>query len=52
MEESKYVPYDIILKVAGKPFHCSCGCNVFRKLDPDHPNDYTCNACRAVYTSE
>ena len=42
-------PRNTMLEVAGKPFYCPCGCNVFQKLDPNNPNEYTCNACEATY---
>ena len=45
----KYVPEDVVVRVAGKLFRCSCGCNVFRHLDPDYPDEYTCNSCGATY---
>lgn len=40
-----------ILKVAGKPFRCECGCNVFKHLSVDRTR-YKCNACDAIYQSE
>ena len=48
-QEANEQPRNIMLEVAGKPFHCFCGCNVFRKLDPNNPNKYTCNACEETY---
>jgi len=47
--EANEQPRNILLKVAGKSFRCSCGCNIFQKLDPDNENEYTCNACHATY---
>lgn len=49
--EANEQPRNILLKVAGKSFRCSCGCNIFQKLDPDNENEYTCNACHATYES-
>ena len=49
--ECKRKASNILLKVAGKSFRCSCGCNIFQKLDPDNENEYTCNACHATYES-
>ena len=49
VEAKKYVPEDVVVRVAGKLFRCSCGCNVFRHLDPDYPDEYTCNSCGATY---
>lgn len=42
------------ITVAGEPFVCACGCNVFRLthagLDHADPVDtYECNACRRCY---
>jgi len=39
----------LVYSAAGKVFRCSCGCNVFQKLDPDFPEAYTCNACGTTY---
>lgn len=39
------------LKVAGKPFRCECGCNVFHKPDKAKLEWYKCNACGTVYES-
>jgi len=50
MEREKANP-NCLLKVEGKPFRCSCGCNVFH-----HPtNDadlYECNACGTQYEAD
>jgi ribosomal protein L37AE/L43A len=35
-----------MVRVAGKPYHCSCGANVFSKLSSD---TYRCNGCGATY---
>lgn len=41
---------DVIVRMPnGRLFRCGCGCNVFRKLNPNNPNEYTCNACEATY---
>jgi hypothetical protein len=47
---------NILLKVAGKPFRCSCGCNVFHHPKPDEGEEvdddiYICNACETEYSS-
>lgn len=39
-------PGAVQLKVAGKPFRCRCGGNVFRKNILDH---YVCNSCGTSY---
>ena len=41
--------HDVLLKVAGKAFYCSCGCNVFKKHNAVSPFKYTCNACGTTY---
>jgi len=40
-----------MLRVAGKRFACTCGCNVFTKLDDDDEiaTMYRCNACGVMY---
>lgn len=38
-----------MLTVAGKPFRCECGGNVFAKAEP---STYTCNSCHAQYSSD
>lgn len=35
-----------LLKELGKPYRCSCGCNVFVKF-PE--NKYMCNACEQLF---
>jgi len=35
-----------IIKVNGKGFRCSCGCNVFIKIDK---TKYKCNVCGKVF---
>jgi hypothetical protein len=39
----------VMPKVAGKGFRCSCGCNVFTKYETGR---YRCNSCRVCYESE
>jgi len=39
----------VMPKVAGKGFRCSCGCNVFTKYEIGR---YRCNSCMACYESE
>ena len=39
-----------ILKVGGKHFRCSCGCNVFH--DVGVKGLYICNACSSQYANE
>jgi uncharacterized Zn-finger protein len=39
------------LKVAGKPFHCPCGCNVFHHPNTD-ADEFRCNACSTTYSAE
>jgi hypothetical protein len=41
---------DTMVFLAGQEqsFHCSCGCNVFKRVKP-HELRYRCNSCRAVY---
>jgi len=53
MPDEKETPEpNILLKVAGKPFSCNCGCNVFNKPKPvSDPDRYACNACAAEYTA-
>lgn len=41
---------NVLLKIAGKPFYCECGCNVFH-----HKDDwdiFICNACQSEYETE
>lgn len=42
-------PY-ITLTVAGKPFYCKCGCNVFQHIDYDK-SKFSCSNCKTEYTS-
>ena len=49
IEEHKKNP-NILLKVAGVPFHCPCGCNVFHHVDDD--SVYICNSCKTEYEAE
>ena len=39
----------VMPKVSGKRFRCSCGCNVFTKYETGR---YRCNSCRTCYESE
>lgn len=39
---------DIMLRVAGKRFRCSCGCNVFQHPEGE-PDIYRCNSCNKEY---
>ena len=43
--------WQFTLKVAGKPFYCRCGCNVFHKPDIGNLDKYRCNACGLNYES-
>ena len=38
-----------MLKVDGKSFYCSCGCNVFTEYSKEK---YKCNSCDTCYESE
>lgn len=40
------------VRVAGKPFICECGCNVFTKINMCTYNRYVCNSCRAGWVGE
>lgn len=53
MPDEKETPEpNILLKVAGKPFRCDCGCNVFNQPKPvSDPGRYVCNACATEYTA-
>lgn len=42
---------DVMVKISGKSFRCSCGCNVFRHFEGD-PKLYQCNACEVLYRGE
>lgn len=39
----------VLLKVAGRPFRCNCGANVFRRFTN---GQYQCNACEQLYEGE
>ncbi|HHX6500967.1 TPA: hypothetical protein ACVGJ1_002840 [Pseudomonas aeruginosa] len=43
---------NFMVKVGGKPFRCSCGCNVFHKPNRDEPEHYKCNSCGTEYASD
>ena len=38
-----------LLRVAGKPFRCSCGSNVLHKPDKNKLELYKCNGCGATF---
>jgi len=47
---------DVMVKIKGVSFRCTCGCNVFR-VDPDYQNPdgsvrYICNSCKAWWIGE
>lgn len=42
-------PIATMITLAGKPFRCHCGCNVFMKFSQ---TKFVCNACREEYQSE
>jgi hypothetical protein len=37
--------HQFMLKEAGKPYRCECGCNVFHKPDDQRLHIYECNSC-------
>lgn len=39
---------NILLKIAGKPYRCECGCNVFHHPGTD-ADVYSCNACKRSF---
>lgn len=39
----------VMLKVAGRPFRCNCGANVFRRFTN---GQYQCNSCDTLYEGE
>lgn len=39
----------VLLKVAGRPFHCRCGVNVFKRFTN---GQYQCNGCEQLYEGE
>lgn len=44
---------DYVVRIDGKLFRCECGCNVFRKPDPEHkPKLFCCNSCGAHWVGE
>ena len=49
MSETVKVRENFMPTVGGKPFRCSCGCNVFHKANYDR-HIYICNACEVAYT--
>ncbi len=40
---------NVMPKVNGKPFECSCGCNVFHHQDENCLSMYECNGCGEWY---
>lgn len=44
----------VMLRIAGKPFRCDCGCNVFHsyRIGWRRRVRYECNACGQVYAGE
>jgi len=44
--------HQVMLKIAGKPYRCHCGCNVFHHPDKENLSLYECNSCKAVFSSE
>lgn len=42
---------NFLIKVAGLPFKCTCGCNVFHKPDSNDLDLYQCNACETKFTA-
>jgi Lar family restriction alleviation protein len=43
---------NFIMSSGGKPFRCSCGCNVFHKPDNKNLTLYECNSCHTEYIGE
>lgn len=43
---------EFMIKVNGKPFRCSCNCNVFTKPDDTKLLQYECNCCGETYSGE
>ena len=37
--------HNFTLRISGKPYRCSCGCNVFHKPDRRNLDLYQCNGC-------
>lgn len=42
-EEGKL--HNFMLRISGRPYSCSCRCNVFHKPDRTNLELYECNAC-------
>lgn len=40
------------LKIAGKPYRCHCGANVFHHPDKSQLSLYECNGCNAQFEAE
>lgn len=51
MPDTKPDPIDHMLYLDGskQSYRCTCGCNVFREVEP---GVFTCNACQARYRVE
>lgn len=54
MNEAERKAYDnnpnIILKIKGKRFFCSCGGNVFQNINYNK-DKYRCNSCASTFTT-
>ncbi len=42
----------VMVRIDGKTFRCTCGCNVFRKPDPTDAKLFVCNSCGARFRGE
>lgn len=40
------------VKLAGKSYRCTCGCNVFHKPDKTRLDIYRCNSCGETFETE
>lgn len=43
---------NFLLRIVGKPYRCTCWCNVFHKPDRDNLNLYECNARERRFEAE
>lgn len=43
---------NVMPKVAGSFFYCSCGCNVFHHPDKEDLDLYQCNSCGTQYSAK
>jgi hypothetical protein len=41
--------HESILRVSGKSFFCTCGCNVFHQPNEEEPELYQCNGCGSQF---